>query len=287
MLTKGEIKTINDNNNTGTVRVPLFETSDSNDQVIIDAIFVIPPGIFNGYRPGDIVEVGFENSSLTPAVVLGRLYLGANIENQKTPNGTLCGDQLRISKYAELPVSTKLLSEKSDTVADSKTNAASFKSIGDLIIEINKLKTRILELEESKLPELEGKISELGGKVSELEEGKLPELESKITGLEDKMATLEEATLPELDDRLLALEETKLPELEGKITELEETKLPELESKISVVETKLPELEGKLTELEEVKLPELTESKVPELEGKISELDGRITELESKLPELG
>ena len=147
MLTKGEIKTINYNNNTGTVRVPLFETSDSNDQVIIDAIFVIPPGIFNGYRPGDIVEVGFENSSLTPAVVLGRLYLGANIENQKTPNGTICGDQLRISKYAELPVSTKLLSEKSDKVADSETNATSFKSIGDLIIEINKLKTRISELE--------------------------------------------------------------------------------------------------------------------------------------------
>ena len=280
MLTKGEIKTINYNNNTGTVRVPLFETSDSNDQVIIDAIFVIPPGIFNGYRPGDIVEVGFENSSLTPAVVLGRLYLGANIENQKVPNGTICGDQLRISKYAELPVSTKLLSEKSDKVADSETNAASFKSIGDLIIEINKLKTRISELEESKLPELDDK-------VSELEEGKLPELESKITGLEDKVTALEENKLQKLDDRLLALEETKLPELEGKITELEETKLLELESKISVVETKLPELEGKLTELEEVKLPELTESKVPELEGKISELDGRITELESKLPELG
>ena len=79
--------------------------------------------------------------------MLGRLYLGANIENQKAPNGTLCGDQLRISKYAELPVSTKLLSEKSDKVADSETNAASFKSIGDLIIEINKLKTRISELE--------------------------------------------------------------------------------------------------------------------------------------------
>lgn len=165
MLTKGEIKTINYNNNTGTVRVPLFETSDSNDQVIIDAIFVIPPGIFNGYSPGDIVEVGFENSSLTPAVVLGRLYLGANIENQKAPNGTLCGDQLRISKYAELPVSTKLLSEKSDKVADSETNAASFKSIGDLIIEINKLKTRISELEESKIPELESRISELEGKL--------------------------------------------------------------------------------------------------------------------------
>ena len=157
MLTKGEIKTINYNNNTGTVRVPLFETSDSNDQVIIDAIFVIPPGIFNGYRPGDIVEVGFENSSLTPAVVLGKLYLGANIENQKTPNGTLCGDQLRISKYAELPVSTKLLSEKSDKVADSETNAASFKSIGDLITEINKLKTRISELE-IRISELEGKL---------------------------------------------------------------------------------------------------------------------------------
>ena len=279
MLTKGEIKTINYNNNTGTVRVPLFETSDSNNQVIIDAIFVIPPGIFNGYRPGDIVEVGFENSSLTPAVVLGRLYLGANIENQKVPNGTICGDQLRISKFAELPVSTKLLSEKSDTVADSETNAASFKSIGDLIIEINKLKTKISELEESKLPELDDK-------VSKLEEVKLQELESKITVLEDKMTALKEATLPELDDRLLALEEVKLPELKGKMTELEETKLPELESKISVVETKLPELEGKLTELEEVKLPELAESKVPELEGKISELDGRITELESKLPEL-
>ena len=157
MLTKGEIKTINYNNNTGTVRVPLFETSDSNDQVIIDAIFVIPPGIFNGYRPGDIVEVGFENSALTPAVVLGRLYLGANIENQKVPNGTICGDQLRISKYAELPVGTKLLSEKSDTVADSETNATSFKSIGDLITEINKLKTRISELE-IRISELEGKL---------------------------------------------------------------------------------------------------------------------------------
>ena len=227
MLTKGEIKTINYNNNTGTVRVPLFETSDrndSNDQVIIDAIFVIPPGIFNGYRPGDIVEVGFENSALTPAVILGRLYLGANIENQKTPNGTLCGDQLRISKYAELPVSTKLLSEKSDTVADSKTNAASFKSIGDLIIEINKLKTKISELEESKIPELESRISELEG---------------KITTLEDKMAALEETKLPELDDRLKELEEVKLPEL----AELVESKISELDVRIKTLEDKLPELE--------------------------------------------
>ena len=213
MLTKGEIKTINYNNNTGTVRVPLFETSDSNDQVIIDAIFVIPPGIFNGYRPGDIVEVGFENSSLTPAVVLGRLYLGANIENQKVPNGTICGDQLRISKYAELPVGTKLLSEKSDTVADSETNATSFKSIGDLITEINKLKTRI----------------------SELEESKLPELDDKITTLEDKMAALEETKLPELDDRLKKLGEVKLPELEGKISKLD--------ARIIELESKLPELE--------------------------------------------
>ena len=212
MLTKGEIKTINYNNNTGTVRVPLFETADSNNQVIIDAIFVIPPGIFNGYRPGDIVEVGFENSALTPAVVLGRLYLGANIENQKIPNGTLCGDQLRISKYAELPVSTKLLSEKSETVADSETNATSFKSIGDLITEINKLKTRI----------------------SELEESKLPELEDKITTLEDKMAALEETKLPELDDRLKKLGEVKLPELEGKISELD--------ARIIELESKLPEL---------------------------------------------
>lgn len=147
MLTKGEIKTINYNNNTGTVRVPLFETADSNNQVIIDAIFVIPPGIFNGYRPGDIVEVGFENSALTPAVVLGKLYLGANIENQTIPNGTICGDQLRISKYAELPINTKLLSEKSDTVADSETHVTNFKSIEDIITEINKLRTRISELE--------------------------------------------------------------------------------------------------------------------------------------------
>ena len=216
MLTKGEIKTINYNNNTGTVRVPLFETSDSNDQVIIDAIFVIPPGIFNGYRPGDIVEVGFENSSLTPAVILGRLYLGANIENQKVPNGTICGDQLRISKYAELPVGTKLLSEKSDTVADSETNATSFKSIGDLITEINKLKTRI----------------------SELEESKLPELDDKITTLEDKMAALEETKLPELDDRL------------KKLGELGEVKLPELEGKISKLDARIIELESKLPELE-------------------------------------
>ena len=96
----------------------------------------------NSYSPYSNYKVGA--ALLTKG---GKVYLGANIENQKTPNGTICGDQLRISKYAELPVSTKLLSEKSDKVADSETNAASFKSIGDLITEINKLKTRISELE--------------------------------------------------------------------------------------------------------------------------------------------
>lgn len=153
MLTKGEIQTIDYNNNTGTVRVPLFESAGKNTPVIIDAIFAIPPGIFNGYKVGDVVELGFENNELTPAVVVGKLYLGAS-EEVNSACGSVYGDSLKIHNSAELPISTRFSSDKSEQVADTDTNQTSFSSIADLVEEINKLRVQVAVLE-TKLNSLE------------------------------------------------------------------------------------------------------------------------------------
>jgi hypothetical protein len=107
MIVKGILKTINYNDNTCVVRLPLFEAAGANEEVVLPAIISIQPGIFNGYKVDDVVLVSFENNNLNHPIVLGKLYLGAATEN-KDARGSLNVTNLNVTSTATLPITTKL-----------------------------------------------------------------------------------------------------------------------------------------------------------------------------------
>ena len=108
MITKGIIKTIDYSNNSCKVRIPLFETANTSDEVILPAIFLTQPGIYNGYNEGDIVFVGFEGSGLDCSIVLGKLFLGASKESENSKKGSIEASNLVVDSTATLPLTTKL-----------------------------------------------------------------------------------------------------------------------------------------------------------------------------------
>lgn len=138
MITKGILKTIDFNSNSCTVRLPLFENSNNKDEVVLPAVFISQPGIYNGYTEGDIVFVDFEGDKLSQPIILGKLYLGAAKEATLPANGTIEASNLIINTNATLPLTTKL------TVDDITTKQAivdnrysNYKSLLDIINAIN------------------------------------------------------------------------------------------------------------------------------------------------------
>lgn len=139
MITRGEVVGIDFNSNVYKVRVPLFETANDRNPVIVDALALIPPGIFNGYVEGDIVEIGFENSAINKAIILGKFYLGAYTESKNT-GGSIYGDSLKITKNAAIPVDTQLTSSILNDIANTSESLSGYTSISDIIYAINELK---------------------------------------------------------------------------------------------------------------------------------------------------
>lgn len=105
MLTQGEIRSIEYESNTCTVRIPIFETVQMDSQVVIPARFAVPPGVFNGYSVGDVVWLGFELEAPEYPVVLGRIYQGVRMDKGKS-NGVVQADSLRVTTNATLPKNT-------------------------------------------------------------------------------------------------------------------------------------------------------------------------------------
>lgn len=105
MLTQGEIRSIEYESNTCTVRIPIFETVQMDSQVVIPARFAVPPGVFNGYSVGDVVWLGFELEAPEYPVVLGRIYQGVRMDRGKS-NGVVQADSLRVTANATLPKNT-------------------------------------------------------------------------------------------------------------------------------------------------------------------------------------
>ena len=99
MLTQGEIRSIEYESNTCTVRIPIFETVQMDSQVVIPARFAVPPGVFNGYSVGDVVWLGFELEAPEYPVVLGRIYQGARMDKGKS-NGVIQANSLRVTGVA-------------------------------------------------------------------------------------------------------------------------------------------------------------------------------------------
>lgn len=106
MLTKAIIQNIDYTKNICKVRIPLFETASRNVSMIeADAQFSIVPGVYNSYKTGDVVFIGFEENKMELPVILGKLFVSASAE-AGSYRGNLSGNSLSITDTAQLPYST-------------------------------------------------------------------------------------------------------------------------------------------------------------------------------------
>ena len=106
MLTKAIIQSIDYTKNMCRVRIPLFETASKNVGMIeADAQFTIVPGVYNSYKTGDIVFIGFEENKMELPVILGKLFVSAAAE-ASSYRGGISGSSLTITDTAQLPYST-------------------------------------------------------------------------------------------------------------------------------------------------------------------------------------
>lgn len=148
MITKGLIKTIDYNNNSCTVRLPLFEGANTVHEVILPAIFSIQPGIYNGYAEGDVVFVDFETDNFSTPIVIGKLFLGTGKEENSNKKGNLTASTLTVTNSASLPLTTALTF---DTPASTRVPVdnryAKYKSLLDIINALNKNDDNFSEVE--------------------------------------------------------------------------------------------------------------------------------------------
>jgi len=106
VLTKAIIQSIDYTKNMCRVRIPLFENASRNVNIIeADAQINIVPGIYNSYKTGDIVFIGFEENKMELPVVLGKLFVSAATE-ASSYRGNVSGNSLAITDTAQLPYST-------------------------------------------------------------------------------------------------------------------------------------------------------------------------------------
>lgn len=143
MIIKGILKTIDYNNNSCTVRLPLFETTSSSGEVVLPAIFMNQPGMFNGYNEGDIVFVDFENNKLEAPIIIGKLYLGSEKEASNSQKGGLKVASLTVDSNATLPLDTKLVFNHTSSDVPVDKGLSSYKSIIDIIKAIHTTETTL------------------------------------------------------------------------------------------------------------------------------------------------
>lgn len=105
MITKAVVRSINKKGNRCIVRMPLFENASSASPVEAEALVSITPGFFNNIFVNDIVFVAFEENALEKPIIIGKLYLGTESENQ-TAGGAGILDTLRVNNAATIPSST-------------------------------------------------------------------------------------------------------------------------------------------------------------------------------------
>ena len=134
MITEAEIKSINYASNSCTVRIPIFETTNSNEPVILEAKILIQPGIYNGYEIGNSVWVGFADNQYGKPVVIGKIFESAQIEGTNNTSA-IQGSNLVIKKSAELPLNTKI-----------GINDADFNNISKIIENIKELQQETGEI---------------------------------------------------------------------------------------------------------------------------------------------
>lgn len=167
MVAKGIIKSIDFNGNTCTVRVPVLENAINNSEVIMQATISTVPGIYNGYKEGDVVIVAFENNEFDKPVILGKLYLGVSKESGEARGAINCGT-ISSASAISIPIDTKLTLDNGGS--DNKTvgvnnDLSCYKSIADLARGLQKQENDIGSINVKLIDDGES----LGARVTKLE----------------------------------------------------------------------------------------------------------------------
>lgn len=138
MLTKAIIQSIDYTKNMCRVRIPLFENASRNTNAIeADAQLNIVPGIYNSYKTGDIVFIGFEENKMELPVILGKLFVSTAAEASNL-KGTLSGNALSITDTAQLPYSTVFSYDKSLQNSTLYNDLNTPKKLADSIINLQR-----------------------------------------------------------------------------------------------------------------------------------------------------
>ena len=138
MLTKAIVQSIDYTKNMCRVRIPLFENAARNINMIeADAQINIVPGVYNSYKTGDVVFIGFEENKMELPVILGKLFVSASAE-ANSHRGNVSGNSLSITDTAQLPYSTIF---NYDKIAQNDTiykNLNTPKKLADSIINLQR-----------------------------------------------------------------------------------------------------------------------------------------------------
>lgn len=118
MVTKGEIQSIDYGGNTCEVRIPYFESAGINDRIIATATIGNQPGMYNGYRAGDVVWIAFEDGEASKPVVIGKLFLGSDAERGDA-RGVINVESATASSSMTMPINSNLAYEKDASVAQN------------------------------------------------------------------------------------------------------------------------------------------------------------------------
>lgn len=128
MITKGIIKTLDYENNSCTVNVPLFENpGDSFPPTLTKVLFLNQPGIYNGYKIGDTVVIDFIDNDFSQPIILGKLFTGITSESLENQTGTVSCHTLTVKNKVILP---------KDTLIDNV-------KVGDIVEKLSALVDRV------------------------------------------------------------------------------------------------------------------------------------------------
>jgi hypothetical protein len=139
VLTKAIIQSIDYTKNMCRVRIPLFENASRNVNMIeADAQINIIPGIYNSYKTGDIVFIGFEENKMELPVILGKLFVSTATE-ASSYRGSVSGNSLAITDTAQLPYSTVFNFDKISQNKALYNHLNTPKKLADSIIDLQRL----------------------------------------------------------------------------------------------------------------------------------------------------
>ncbi len=138
VLTKAIIQSIDYTKNICRVRIPLFENASRNTNMIeADAQFSIVPGVYNSYKTGDVVFIGFEENKMELPIILGKLFVSSAAE-ASSYRGSLSGNSLDITDTTKLPYSTIFDYDKITQNKSLYQNLNTPKKLADSIITLQR-----------------------------------------------------------------------------------------------------------------------------------------------------